>query len=242
MKIGTLLKKLRKERGFSEKELARMIGMTDAHINLLENDRRTPSLLTLVKLAAALDVAPADFFSDCPRSDASIAEARDQIIKAKQEIPLYNLECFDYYTSSEGREILTVRFGTKRSVLAGIKLYDDSMLPEFAKNDIVVIDRGWYCRTNRDTGSENLRKKIRSGVYVICSINKERTLYHGPNKLLRKIEIHENGKNITLHPLNTTFEKQVLNIRSDYYDEHNMDVLHILGKVIGKMKFYENPI
>lgn len=239
MKIGTRLKKLRKERGFSQKELARMIGMTDAHINLLENDKRSPSLLTLAKIASALGVAQAYFLSDPPQSDASIAEARDQIIRARQQIPLFDLEDFDYYASSKGSETLTTRFGTKRSVLAGIKLYDDSMLPEFAKNDIAVIDRGCYCKTDRDSGSGNLRKKIASGMYVICSVGKERTSYPWPNKLLRKIEIHKNGKNITLHPLNTSFEKRVLNVRSDYYDEHNMDVLYILGRVIGKIRFYE---
>ncbi len=62
MKIGALLVRLRKEKELSEKDLGGLIKMSDAYINLLENDKRTPSLQTLIKLAAALEVHPTFFF------------------------------------------------------------------------------------------------------------------------------------------------------------------------------------
>ena len=95
-------------------------------------------LITLaksIKLAVALNVNPAAFFPNFGQSNASIAAIRDHMIKAKQEIPLHDLEYFDYNTSPRESETITVRFGTRGTLLAGIRLYDNSMLPEFTKND-----------------------------------------------------------------------------------------------------------
>lgn len=49
-------------KGLDTKQLAEMIGITDEHLNNIEQERVKPSIQTIVKLANALDVAVEVFF------------------------------------------------------------------------------------------------------------------------------------------------------------------------------------
>ncbi|MDO8475044.1 MAG: helix-turn-helix transcriptional regulator [Candidatus Rokubacteria bacterium] len=52
-----MIKKLRMEKGLSQKALAKRIGVTDAYITMLETGvRKNPSLAVLRRLAKALGV------------------------------------------------------------------------------------------------------------------------------------------------------------------------------------------
>lgn len=50
------VKDVRTEKGFSQRQLARKSGVSLGHISELESGKANPSLLTLDKLAAALNV------------------------------------------------------------------------------------------------------------------------------------------------------------------------------------------
>ncbi len=52
--LGQILRKRRKERGFSQKELGVLSGLNDAHISHLERGERFPSGRSLRKLAKPL--------------------------------------------------------------------------------------------------------------------------------------------------------------------------------------------
>ncbi len=52
--LGQILRKRRKERGFSQKELGVLSGLNDAHISHLERGERFPSGHSLRKLAKPL--------------------------------------------------------------------------------------------------------------------------------------------------------------------------------------------
>ena len=56
MKLGDKIKKLRKDRKWSQAEMAEKIGVHVTHISRLETERYTPSLDMLKKLAAAFEV------------------------------------------------------------------------------------------------------------------------------------------------------------------------------------------
>ena len=52
-----MIKKLREEKGLSQKALAERVGVTDAYITMLETGvRKNPSLVVLQRLAKALGV------------------------------------------------------------------------------------------------------------------------------------------------------------------------------------------
>lgn len=69
MKTGEKIKQLRKEKDWSQKDLAKATGLNWTIINRYENDKAFPNSESLIKLAKALGVTT-DFllFEDAPRS------------------------------------------------------------------------------------------------------------------------------------------------------------------------------
>lgn len=56
------VKELIKEKGFTSKEVAEKIGMTEVGLSIALSDRGNPSLSTLKKIAEVLDVPLAELF------------------------------------------------------------------------------------------------------------------------------------------------------------------------------------
>lgn len=56
--LGRTVRRLRKEAGLTQHELASRIGITKSFLSRIENDRRNPSLDTLRRVASALSVWP----------------------------------------------------------------------------------------------------------------------------------------------------------------------------------------
>lgn len=57
------LRRLREERGYSLEELAERSGLSFRGLIYIEHGKRNPSALTLVDIAAALDVAPGELIN-----------------------------------------------------------------------------------------------------------------------------------------------------------------------------------
>lgn len=57
MSLAENIKKIRKKKGWSQKELGEMIGSHLSHINRIETGKQNPSLEVLIKLADALEVS-----------------------------------------------------------------------------------------------------------------------------------------------------------------------------------------
>jgi len=62
MKIGEKIKQLREDQALTLEELARRVGVSPSVLNQIENHLVSPPLGTLIKIAAALNVAVGDFF------------------------------------------------------------------------------------------------------------------------------------------------------------------------------------
>jgi transcriptional regulator with XRE-family HTH domain len=58
--VGINLQKVRRERSLSQEELSFRSGVTRAYISGLEAGRRNPTILSLARIATALDVTIAD--------------------------------------------------------------------------------------------------------------------------------------------------------------------------------------
>ncbi len=61
--VGARLKALRRERGWSQRELAKRAGVTNGMISLIEQNRVSPSISSLHRILEALPVTMADFFT-----------------------------------------------------------------------------------------------------------------------------------------------------------------------------------
>ena len=55
-KLGQNLKRIRKEKGISQGDIVRKLGMPKSFISNIENGKTNPTLATIAKLAKALNV------------------------------------------------------------------------------------------------------------------------------------------------------------------------------------------
>jgi transcriptional regulator with XRE-family HTH domain len=78
------IKKVRVQQGVSQMELSLRANLSQSFLANLENNKKQPSVLTLIKIASALGVHPKDFF---PQKTASID---------KQEIKKEIIRLFEY--------------------------------------------------------------------------------------------------------------------------------------------------
>lgn len=69
--VGIRLRRLRLERGLSQRELARRAGMTNANLSMIEQGRVSPSVMTLGKILNAIPLSFAEFF-DANRESAPV--------------------------------------------------------------------------------------------------------------------------------------------------------------------------
>jgi len=64
MKIGTILRAHRLQKGLSQGDIEKKTGLLRCYLSRVENGHTVPSLDTLSKIAQALDVPIAQFFAD----------------------------------------------------------------------------------------------------------------------------------------------------------------------------------
>ena len=62
--FGRALRRLRQERNITQERLAGRADLTTGFVNSLEHGYKTPGLATILKLAHALGVPPADLLAD----------------------------------------------------------------------------------------------------------------------------------------------------------------------------------
>lgn len=60
--LGERVRKLRKERGYSQEKLAEHAGIHENHVRRIEGGIANPSYIVVVKIAKALRVAPSELF------------------------------------------------------------------------------------------------------------------------------------------------------------------------------------
>lgn len=70
--LGIRIKVLRTEKGLSQTELAKSVGVTPSTISQLENNQIYPSLPALIKIAEILNVDISSLFKDAQMSDESV--------------------------------------------------------------------------------------------------------------------------------------------------------------------------
>jgi transcriptional regulator with XRE-family HTH domain len=80
--LGARLRVLRKARGLSQTALAQMLGVTFQQVQKYENGSNRISALTLLKLAAALEVEATDLLSDIGSDAAVGADAEAEKLTA----------------------------------------------------------------------------------------------------------------------------------------------------------------
>jgi transcriptional regulator with XRE-family HTH domain len=98
--IGENIKKLREQKGLSQKELAGMIEVNPAQYGRVENDKVEPTLKTLLKIADALEVTLDDLVKgkDDPLKEV---EVKDKSLMSK-------IQMIDQLPTDEKETVLKV--------------------------------------------------------------------------------------------------------------------------------------
>lgn len=204
---GTRIKKLRKQYGLTQKELAKKMGTSEHSVYRLEskNGETTKSDL-LEKLADALNCTT-DYLLD--RSDFNNFEFFDVVEDTDN---LVRIPVFGRIPAGQPLEALSVDYGyimIDKSNLRGgkqfigLKVVGDSMYPMYMENDIVIVEI--------DPAPEN-------GDDVIAFIG-----YDG-EATLKRFHWLEDEEGIALEPLNREYPIKK-------YTKDGPDV-RILGKVV----------
>jgi transcriptional regulator with XRE-family HTH domain len=84
--IGSRLRRLRKERGLTQAELARQIGIQQSDLSRMEKGEYRVSLDNLFKILGVFDLDLADFFAD-----SETASARQQQPLSRQDMKVLHL-------------------------------------------------------------------------------------------------------------------------------------------------------
>lgn len=99
MKLGERIKQLRKEKGWSQDELGEKIGGDGRQISRYENERITPSVEAIVKLAQVF-VVSTDYLL--------LEEAPRQTLKAENSSLLNRLEEIDRLSEQDRTSLLHI--------------------------------------------------------------------------------------------------------------------------------------
>jgi transcriptional regulator with XRE-family HTH domain len=74
------IKKIRTQRGISQMELSLRSDLSQSFLANLEKGKKMPSVLTIIKIADALEVSPQDFFSENVNFETK-QQIKDKIVK-----------------------------------------------------------------------------------------------------------------------------------------------------------------
>lgn len=165
MSIPENIKKIRKEKGLTQKELGKLCGMADSAIRRYESGRANPKIKTLIKLAEALNCEVSDI-------DENIVITHHVLHPPKltpEEIELYKKD-------AEARELIEKRASGDDITAEELQKISDyierirnsfAQLPERTKELKNKIDKigenillGDYRELNTD-GQSEARKRVR---------------------------------------------------------------------------------
>jgi transcriptional regulator with XRE-family HTH domain len=96
--VGARLRAVRKMKGFSQRELAKRVGVTNSTISLIEQNRVSPSVGSLKKVLDGIPIALADFFTLEIESD----EPEHFVYKVSEQ-PDLGSDGINYFMIGSGR-------------------------------------------------------------------------------------------------------------------------------------------
>jgi transcriptional regulator with XRE-family HTH domain len=96
-KVGSKLMTLRKEKGLSQRELAKRAGVTNSTISLIEQDKVSPSISSLKKVLDGFPMTMAEFFT------MNVTVGRENIIFEKDLQPDMGQGKIQYFLIGAGR-------------------------------------------------------------------------------------------------------------------------------------------
>lgn len=80
MTIGEKIKRIRTEKGITQKELAKKLGTSPQNLAQYETGKRNPKSATIMRIAQALECSPADLDTELSKIEISVFEKDKALI------------------------------------------------------------------------------------------------------------------------------------------------------------------
>lgn len=188
MKLGDYIRKNRKEKGLSAKELSQISSVSEGHILYIEREKRRPTFQVISKLIKALNLRWNDFL----RETGYIGTRLDLIdVCQTRRIPivsLVNAGKFEKRTMKNNcRDSECIKIDREEPNIFAVKVTCDSMIPVFIEGDILIIDPDKTAKHDNFVLAGNGKKEV----------------------TLKQLKIY--GQEIVLHPLNPKYSDIVIN-------------------------------
>lgn len=108
MSFGENLRRLRRDKGLTQGELAKQAGLKITHMSKLENDAGDPKLSTLYKLMAALDCSADTLLMDAEKLgvDGLLRASFDRAAQLPGQKKAIIIDLIDNYCTAAGMEAL----------------------------------------------------------------------------------------------------------------------------------------
>ena len=104
MNIGETIRNFRLQKGMSQGDIEKRTGLLRCYLSRVENGHTIPSLDTLAKIAAALDINLAQFFENHSEGASNLPHLSDEQIRFMNQIRRYSAGLND----SDRRLVLTM--------------------------------------------------------------------------------------------------------------------------------------
>ncbi len=96
MQIGSVIREFRQQKGMSQGDIEKRTGLLRCYLSRVENGHTVPSLDTLAKIADAMDIPVAQFFSDGQIArDLSAPKMSDEELRFMGQIRRYSMNLTD---------------------------------------------------------------------------------------------------------------------------------------------------
>lgn len=176
MKLGSKLTNLRKDKNFSQADLAKKLNISRSSIGMFESDARIPTTDTLVRYAQFFGVS-----LDYLLGNNLPIEGQDYItINVYGSIPAgIPIEAIEDISDTED---LSLKEYDKNKEYLGLVVEGDSMYPKYLDGDTIIIEKTPDCESGTD-----------SAVYV-----------NGYDVTLKTLIKNDDGT-VTLKPINPNY-------------------------------------
>ena len=142
--VGDNIRKFRKQKKMTQKELGNKLGISQSAINQFENNKTAPKLTTIIKVADALDVLPRDLIGN---NFNEFTEIKGEKLRIRTNSIDYIKKCLDSESALNTAE-LTELFHENKDTLEifWLLLHDFNLLNDTGKrlvmgyaNDLTYI-------------------------------------------------------------------------------------------------------
>ena len=133
MTVGENIRRIRQERGLTQRQLGDMVGASEAYIRAYESGRRNPKPASLEKIANALSVNP----EVLANSDFDGLKAMHRLFQIFRQYDGHLFECQD----KDGNDIVGISFGTLALMRSWLDRYEEFLQEVEKCNEIKDVKK-----------------------------------------------------------------------------------------------------